>query len=500
MASMEVPWALAATISDTFGPAPGSSSAPAGTELIDARTAMLKTFVGDSPGELRTEFHSTAIHFTDTKGAWVDLDTDLGPSENGRRRQVSNTLDVSVADSAADAALVDVVLDAAHSVGFSLEGAAKVKGEADRKSVIYIKVRKDTDVVITSRANGIKEELVLASPAAPDRFVFPLKLRGLTASIDDAGDVVYRDEAGAERARTPHGFMTDSNIDPLSNSAAVVARRRLRPDPARQRHCPQGPTGPGLARSPGQALSSRGGSPARHRRPGRRHLRDELGPERQLLREHPQGRNLQRRLRHRPGPSCTSTPAPSTTPPSLTPSGTWPSGGSPAVQPQSRRPARGRGLWCWRRRGLGSSCSAFLRTGARFRVGKMAVDRCPADAQDLGDSLDRVLLGVVHLAGGGHLVGGHDRRAPAVATPCLSRHQAGLCPFSDELRSNSARAPKMWNTSSPPQVVVSMFSVRLRNPTLRSDSAFTVSMRWLSERPRRSRRHTTTVSPGCLPG
>ena len=124
---------------------------------------------------------------------------------------------MSVADSAADAALVDVVLDAAHSVGFSLEGAAKVKGEADRKSVTYIKVRKDTDVVITSRANGIKEELVLASPAAPDRFVFPLKLRGLTASIDDAGDVVYRDEAGAERGRTPHGFMTDSNIDPLSN-------------------------------------------------------------------------------------------------------------------------------------------------------------------------------------------------------------------------------------------------------------------------------------------
>ena len=152
-------------------------------------------------------------------GAWVDLDTDLGPSKNGRRRQVSNALDVSLADSSTDAALVDIVLDATHSVGFSLEGAAKAKGKADQKSVTYSKVRKDTDVVITSRANGIKEELVLTSPAAPDRFVFPLKLRGLTASIDDAGDVVYRDDAGAERARTPHGFMTDSNIDPLSDEA-----------------------------------------------------------------------------------------------------------------------------------------------------------------------------------------------------------------------------------------------------------------------------------------
>ena len=54
----------------------------------------------------------------------------------------------------------------------------------------------------------------------------------------------------------------------------------------------------------------------------------------------------------------------------------------------------------------------------------------------------------------------------------------------------------MWNTSLPPEVVVSMFSVRLRKPTLRSASAFTVSIRWRSERPRRSRRQTTTVSPG----
>jgi hypothetical protein len=54
----------------------------------------------------------------------------------------------------------------------------------------------------------------------------------------------------------------------------------------------------------------------------------------------------------------------------------------------------------------------------------------------------------------------------------------------------------MWNTSLPPEVVVSMFSVRLRKPTLRAERAFTVSMRWRRERPRRSSRHTTTVSPG----
>jgi hypothetical protein len=61
-------------------------------------------------------------------------------------------------------------------------------------------------------------------------------------------------------------------------------------------------------------------------------------------------------------------------------------------------------------------------------------------------------------------------------------------------RSTSAIAPKMWNTSRPEEVVVSMPSVRLRNPSCRRSSSAINSMRCRSERPRRSRRHTTRVS------
>ena len=63
-------------------------------------------------------------------------------------------------------------------------------------------------------------------------------------------------------------------------------------------------------------------------------------------------------------------------------------------------------------------------------------------------------------------------------------------------RSNWARAAKTWKTSLPPGVVVSIDSRRLRNPTSRCSRAVTVSMRCRSERPSRSRRHTTRVSPG----
>ncbi len=69
--------------------------------------------------------------------------------------------------------------------------------------------------------NGFKEELILSSADAPDRFVYPLQLEGLTAAVEGAGDVVYRDEDGFERARTPHGFMYDSNVDPNSGEPAI---------------------------------------------------------------------------------------------------------------------------------------------------------------------------------------------------------------------------------------------------------------------------------------
>jgi len=63
-------------------------------------------------------------------------------------------------------------------------------------------------------------------------------------------------------------------------------------------------------------------------------------------------------------------------------------------------------------------------------------------------------------------------------------------------RSNWASAPNRWNTSRPPAVVVSMFSRSDRNPTPRASSAVTTSIRCRSDRPSRSSRHTTNVSPG----
>ncbi len=80
-------------------------------------------------------------------------------------------------------------------------------------------------------------------------------------------------------------------------------------------------------------------------------------------------------------------------------------------------------------------------------------------------------------------------RALAAASPAIVRSRMIS-------RSNWANAPNRWNTSRPPAVVVSIDSRSDRNPTPRSSSAVTVSIRWRRERPRRPRRQTTRVSPG----
>jgi hypothetical protein len=93
----------------------------------------------------------------------------------------------------------------------------------------------------------------------------------------------------------------------------------------------------------------------------------------------------------------------------------------------------------------------------------------------------------------------HHLRLIVAAPPCLPRARAAVSPaFVRSVmisRSNSASAPKIWKMSFPPLVVVSMFSVRLLNPMFRLCNSVIRSMRSLRERPRRSRRHTTRVSP-----
>ena len=193
-----------------------------GEEIVDRRTAESRTFSTDTIGQFRTEVYTEAVNFKDpATGAYEPIDASLAESKDGVRQSKANAFVLELADDANAATVARLRLDEDHSVGFALEGAGAVKASTDDKTSTYAGAKDGVELRLTSRPDGLKEELVLASAAAGDRFVFPLELDGLSATIDDIGDVVYRDKAGDERARTPRGFMTDAALDPLSDEAPM---------------------------------------------------------------------------------------------------------------------------------------------------------------------------------------------------------------------------------------------------------------------------------------
>lgn len=192
----------------------------AGTELVDQRTENSKTFATNEPGKFVTQLSDEQVHFKDAAGKLTTIDSSLGAVNNGRRAPKSIPEDVDVAATGDDPALARLRVDDGHAVAFGLEGAAKVTGVVNGSTIAYRGAKPETEVRLTVGPTGVKEELVLSSSKAPDRFVFPLDLVGLTATIDERGDVLYRDASGAVRARTPHGFMVDSSRDPRSDEPA----------------------------------------------------------------------------------------------------------------------------------------------------------------------------------------------------------------------------------------------------------------------------------------
>lgn len=187
-----------------------------GAEVTERRTGRSRTFVTDPPGVFITPVSESPLHYRDGGGRWQEIGPELVDAPDGRLRNRSGPFTLGVAPTANAASLARLDLDEDHSVGFSLAAAAAVGASVSGEVATYAGALPEVDLRLTSHGRGLKEEIVLASAAAPDRFAFPLELRGLTASIDADGDVVYADETGRERARTPRGFMTDAAVDPAS--------------------------------------------------------------------------------------------------------------------------------------------------------------------------------------------------------------------------------------------------------------------------------------------
>ncbi|WP_162890457.1 DNRLRE domain-containing protein [Streptomyces olivoreticuli] len=195
------------------------------TETPDKRDEFQRTFTNQD-GSQTTQFSKERLNYRAGDGSWQPIDARLVPSGDkgaGGWRNAADSLGISLAARADARDLARLVVDGDHEVSFGLEGAQPSAGRIEEKNpsaVTYPDVLKDADLELISRPGGLKEVMVLRSANAPRGWTFPLRTKGLTASVDN-GDVVLKDTGGKERVRIPHGYMEDSKVNPESGDGAI---------------------------------------------------------------------------------------------------------------------------------------------------------------------------------------------------------------------------------------------------------------------------------------
>jgi hypothetical protein len=107
-----------------------------------------------------------------------------------------------------------------QSVGLSVAGAAHAPGSASGDAVTYAGARPDAALRLVAGAGLADVQVVLDSASAPDSWVFPLRLDGLTARTGPGGTIEFTSGSGQVVAFMPHGLMTDSDINPQSDDGA----------------------------------------------------------------------------------------------------------------------------------------------------------------------------------------------------------------------------------------------------------------------------------------
>ncbi len=176
-------------------------------EIVSERDARSRTYANED-GTRTSEISTDPINYRDEQGTWRPIDSEL-VEQTGGWANAADSVALRFADRADAGELASVTLPSGESFGYGLSGAASVPGTADGARVAYEQVLPETDLWLDSQAGGVKETLLLKSATAPNSFVFPLHLKGLTARID-GGSILLTDAEGRTRAVVPAGFMEDA--------------------------------------------------------------------------------------------------------------------------------------------------------------------------------------------------------------------------------------------------------------------------------------------------
>ncbi|MEU3620371.1 LamG-like jellyroll fold domain-containing protein [Streptomyces sp. NPDC006872] len=210
--------------------APQGFDAKRSKEMAGERSERERTYLNPD-GTYTTRFYTEPVNFRAVDGSWKPIDTTLIPQDSSGPSTMSadeegwetgsTEAQIEFAGTADADPVVRMQVDEGVSVGYGVDDAHPVAGQAEDSTLTYENARPDSDVEFIAGSDSVKETLVLKDADAPTEWRFPLELEGLTAQLDGHGNVVFVDAAGAVRAWTPAGWMQDSNLARDSNEGVI---------------------------------------------------------------------------------------------------------------------------------------------------------------------------------------------------------------------------------------------------------------------------------------
>ncbi|MBE1488907.1 LamG-like jellyroll fold domain-containing protein [Plantactinospora soyae] len=177
-------------------------------ELPQRRNAHQRVYA-NADGTETTEFSSAPVNYQRPDGSWAGIDSTLVFTGSGWRSG-ADSVDLRLAARADAPELVRLALDDQHALAYGMAGAQGVTGAPAGSTVTYPGVQPEVDLELKAQAGGVKETLVLHSADAAHRFLFPIRLTGLTADVVD-DRIVLTDGSGVQRGVIPAGFMVDAD-------------------------------------------------------------------------------------------------------------------------------------------------------------------------------------------------------------------------------------------------------------------------------------------------
>ena len=167
----------AADVRDPGGVPPGA------VEVVSSRTGTAKHYRLPD-GRMLALVSSAPVHYQDAGGAWREIDTSLVPDVvTGRLQAASSASPASFGRERSGSSPAEVGIGG-RTIGIDLLGAAERSPVPVGPRAHFTGVLAGTDLVYEATADGIKESLVLRSPAAPATFAFAVRTDGLSLAGD----------------------------------------------------------------------------------------------------------------------------------------------------------------------------------------------------------------------------------------------------------------------------------------------------------------------------